>query len=75
VGKLIAEAAERFGKLINVASKQKTLMEAAGFTEVHEEVYKVRTSFLPIPGTVISSSIAASKAPRASITCCCWGPW
>jgi hypothetical protein len=39
--RLIAEAAEKFKKPINITAKQKALMEAIRFIEVHEEVYKV----------------------------------
>ncbi|KAL4981275.1 hypothetical protein BDW68DRAFT_183684 [Aspergillus falconensis] len=39
--KLMEEAAERFGKPINVAGRQKELMEQAGFTDVREEIFKV----------------------------------
>ncbi|KAL2855713.1 hypothetical protein BJX68DRAFT_231081 [Aspergillus pseudodeflectus] len=39
--RLMAEAAEKFGKPINMAEKHKALMEGAGFTEVKEEVYKI----------------------------------
>ncbi|KAL4860496.1 hypothetical protein BDV12DRAFT_104601 [Aspergillus spectabilis] len=38
---LMAEAAERFGKPINMASKHKALMEEAGFTQVTEQVFKI----------------------------------
>ncbi|KAL4875687.1 hypothetical protein BJY04DRAFT_223803 [Aspergillus karnatakaensis] len=38
---LMVEAAERFGKLINMASKHKALMEEAGFTEVTEQIFKI----------------------------------
>ncbi|KAL3481314.1 hypothetical protein BJX99DRAFT_163418 [Aspergillus californicus] len=39
--KLIAEAAEKFGKPINVSARHKAWMEQAGFTEVREEVFKI----------------------------------
>ncbi|KAL4814355.1 hypothetical protein BDW67DRAFT_186739 [Aspergillus spinulosporus] len=38
--KLMAEAAEKFGKPSNLAEKHKALMERAGFIEVQEQVYK-----------------------------------
>ncbi|KAL4932066.1 uncharacterized protein BDV17DRAFT_288156 [Aspergillus undulatus] len=37
--KLVAEAAERFGKPINVSARHKGWMEEAGCTEVREEVF------------------------------------
>jgi hypothetical protein len=38
---LLEEAAEKFGKRINVAAKQREWMEGAGFVEVKEQVFKV----------------------------------
>ncbi|EAW07589.1 uncharacterized protein ACLA_023030 [Aspergillus clavatus NRRL 1] len=38
---LLEEAAEKFGKRINVARKQREWMERAGFAEVKEEAFKV----------------------------------
>ncbi|KAL2816746.1 hypothetical protein BJX63DRAFT_135179 [Aspergillus granulosus] len=38
---LMAEAAEKFGKPINMSAKHKAFMEEAGFTKVQEEVYKL----------------------------------
>ncbi|GFF33395.1 hypothetical protein IFM46972_03878 [Aspergillus udagawae] len=38
---LLEEAAEKFGKRINVAGKQQEWMERAGFVEVREQVFKV----------------------------------
>ncbi|KAL3447708.1 hypothetical protein BJX65DRAFT_307768 [Aspergillus insuetus] len=40
-GKLMAEAAEKFGKPINMGAKHKDMMERAGFTDVHEKVLKI----------------------------------
>jgi hypothetical protein len=37
----MAEAAEKFGKPINMGAKHKEIMEQAGFTDVHEKVFKV----------------------------------
>ncbi|KAL4766813.1 hypothetical protein BDW60DRAFT_221618 [Aspergillus nidulans var. acristatus] len=39
--KLMAEAAEKFGKPINMAAKHKALMEDGGFKEVQEQIYKI----------------------------------
>lgn len=44
---LMEQAAERFGKKINVAGMQRELMEGAGFVEVKEQVFKVRFFFSP----------------------------
>jgi hypothetical protein len=44
--KLMAEAADKFGKPINMGAKHKEMMEQGGFTDVHEEVFKVR--FYPL---------------------------
>ncbi|KAL4746450.1 hypothetical protein BDW72DRAFT_35115 [Aspergillus terricola var. indicus] len=39
--KLIADAAEKSGKPINISARHKAWMEQAGFTEVREEVFKI----------------------------------
>ncbi|KAL4860293.1 hypothetical protein BDV12DRAFT_181810, partial [Aspergillus spectabilis] len=39
--KLMAEAADKFGKPINMGAKHKEMMEQGGFTDVHEEVFKI----------------------------------
>ncbi|KAL3483768.1 hypothetical protein BJX62DRAFT_230758 [Aspergillus germanicus] len=39
--KLVAKAAEKLGKQINMGAKHKEIMEKAGFVDVHEEVIKV----------------------------------
>ncbi|KAL3432256.1 hypothetical protein BDV09DRAFT_197956 [Aspergillus tetrazonus] len=44
--KLMAEAAEKFGKPINASARHKAWMEETGFTEVREEVFKVHSSYL-----------------------------
>jgi hypothetical protein len=47
---LLEEAAEKFGKSINVAGKQREWMERAGFVEVKEQVSKVGSqSLVPSP--------------------------
>lgn len=38
---LMGEAAEKFGKRVNVATMQRELMERAGFVDVKEQVFKV----------------------------------
>ncbi|KAL4970443.1 uncharacterized protein BDV14DRAFT_163268 [Aspergillus stella-maris] len=40
---LIDEAAKKFGKRINMGSKQKALMEEAGLAEVQEQIFKIPT--------------------------------
>ncbi|KAL4995767.1 hypothetical protein BDV10DRAFT_124629 [Aspergillus recurvatus] len=40
---LMDEAAEKFGRKINMGPKQKKLMEQAGFVEVQEQVFKIPT--------------------------------
>jgi hypothetical protein len=37
----MAEAAEKFGKPINMGTKHKEIMKQVGFTDVHENVFKV----------------------------------
>jgi hypothetical protein len=44
--KLMAEAAEKFGKPINMGAKHKEMMEQAGFTDVHEKVFQVCLNLL-----------------------------
>lgn len=41
--KTVNETAEKFGKILNVGPRQKQWMIDAGFEEVHEEIFKVRS--------------------------------
>jgi hypothetical protein len=59
--KLMAEAADKFGKPINMGAKHKGMMEDAGFTDVQEKVFKVCVHFL-FCGSAIKSCTAAKMS-------------